>query len=657
MPRGQQKVRLTRADLPEVSKLSNGEYGYVVRYRIISEDQNRFSHWSPIREISGIDVTAVEGSLVLSESSIQAVWGDDNIGRKYDVFVKFNDGEYFYHGTTSTHQYSFLFTEGDTSAQVAVQIASTNKERAVGLEIFESDVLDVSGLILSPVEVLGSMAVTNNLGQIFWGDDNQSPQYDIFINEEFDVLEASLTSNKATITITGSHSLSVGDTVEVSGDVTTERVIDDSFAPPAMTSTSIRSAIRLDNGQMIIAGSIDAIDGETRTDIARLNADGSLDTDFNPVITGSYLTTALIQTDGKILIGGNFNAVGGVTRNHIARLNSDGSLDTDFDPNAGSWVNSIALQSDDKIIIAGSFTTIDGTARAGIARLNSDGTLDTSFEVVLDTDSSFASIQPDGKVLVCGFGGGADDAHVFRVNSDGSKDVTFTHPVVDNTVRKVYPQSSGKVLIVGNFSDVDGSSRETIARLNSDGTLDTGFTPPFPDGDVRSALELSDGSILIGGLFTDLDGTSRNRIAKLASDGTLDADYDPDANGNVRFFQEQPNGDVIFSGGFNEVGGVEQNYVAIEIFDPSILNGIHEITEVPSSSSFSYDLVGDDIAASSSEATASGYFYVGSTPTHQFLTAVDPYAVSVTGKVQVGGEQVELSESLTIFESEPVNLV
>ena len=52
MPRGQQKVRVPRTDLPEVSRLSDGTYGYVVRYRIISEDQNRFSHWSPIRELT-----------------------------------------------------------------------------------------------------------------------------------------------------------------------------------------------------------------------------------------------------------------------------------------------------------------------------------------------------------------------------------------------------------------------------------------------------------------------------------------------------------------------------------------------------------------------------------------------------------------------------
>ena len=37
-----------------------------------------------------------------------------------------------------------------------------------------------------------------------------------------------------------------------------------------------------------------------------------------------------VQSDGKILIGGGFTTVGGETRNCIARLNTDGSLDTDL---------------------------------------------------------------------------------------------------------------------------------------------------------------------------------------------------------------------------------------------------------------------------------------------------------------------------------------
>lgn len=46
--RGQQKAFLPATQLPPITELGDGTYGYVVRYRIASEDSNRFSHWSPI---------------------------------------------------------------------------------------------------------------------------------------------------------------------------------------------------------------------------------------------------------------------------------------------------------------------------------------------------------------------------------------------------------------------------------------------------------------------------------------------------------------------------------------------------------------------------------------------------------------------------------
>jgi hypothetical protein len=37
-----------------------------------------------------------------------------------------------------------------------------------------------------------------------------------------------------------------------------------------------------------------------------------------------------MQSDGKLLIGGRFTTVNGVGRTNIARLNEDGTLDTGF---------------------------------------------------------------------------------------------------------------------------------------------------------------------------------------------------------------------------------------------------------------------------------------------------------------------------------------
>jgi len=68
--------------------------------------------------------------------------------------------------------------------------------------------------------------------------------------------------------------------------------------------------------------------GAVRNRIARFNTDGVVDSNFYPGSGASLDVNALaIQTDGKIVIGGSFATVGGVSRSGIARLHVDGSVD------------------------------------------------------------------------------------------------------------------------------------------------------------------------------------------------------------------------------------------------------------------------------------------------------------------------------------------
>lgn len=138
MPRGQEQVRVPRSDLPELSKLANGNYGHIIRYRVVSEDQNRFSHWSPIAQLEVPAVTQVEGDVGVSGNIIQTVWSDEENRPSYDVFVDFDNSGYSYHGTTPIHTYSFLSNISYSTVQVAIQVASIEKERASSITIFES---------------------------------------------------------------------------------------------------------------------------------------------------------------------------------------------------------------------------------------------------------------------------------------------------------------------------------------------------------------------------------------------------------------------------------------------------------------------------------------------------------------------------------------
>jgi uncharacterized delta-60 repeat protein len=124
------------------------------------------------------------------------------------------------------------------------------------------------------------------------------------------------------------------------------------------------------DGKVFIGGS-----SNSTNRVARLNADGSPDGSFYPGAgANGFVSSIVVQADGKALIGGNFTIVNGANRNRVARLNANGRLDSGFNPGTGAdgWVRSIALQSDGNVLIGGDFLTVNGVWRPHVARLYGD---------------------------------------------------------------------------------------------------------------------------------------------------------------------------------------------------------------------------------------------------------------------------------------------
>jgi hypothetical protein len=131
------KVTIEKKDFPPLSP--NGEY--LLRYRIISEDKNRTSHWSPIYKVDVSNfIDPVFGDLQISNNdrAINAFWEASDIASSYDVFVSFGIynvgtatiswGSYAYHGSSATTSYSFLRPTAVTDIRVKVQLSGIEKE-------------------------------------------------------------------------------------------------------------------------------------------------------------------------------------------------------------------------------------------------------------------------------------------------------------------------------------------------------------------------------------------------------------------------------------------------------------------------------------------------------------------------------------------------
>ena len=240
----------------------------------------------------------------------------------------------------------------------------------------------------------------------------------------------------------------------------------------------------LSNGKILVGGFFENYNGIIRNDIALLNSNGSLDLTFNPGsgFTGGqwdgWVISIYVQTNGKIVVGGSFASYNGVSRNNIARLNADGSLDSIFDPLSGFNydVRSVEVQSDGKIIIGGVFTSFDGFSRNGIARLTSSGSLDTSFNPFIGFDGSVQStlIQTDGKIITGGaFSNfnGVSRKNIARLETNGSLNNSFdpgtgaTGQLNNEYIMTLAMQSDGRIIAGGNFNSFDGVSRNNITRL------------------------------------------------------------------------------------------------------------------------------------------------------------------------------------------------
>jgi len=158
---------------------------------------------------------------------------------------------------------------------------------------------------------------------------------------------------------------------------------DTSFNNPTLNG-AVHCTTVLPNGNILVGGQFtQAVQtvGSTSTPydrpfLMRISSSGIYDTNFTPSINGPVYCMA-VQADGKILIGGGFTNVGGAARKGIARLNANGTVDSTFDAKitSGSYaVQGIALQADGKVLITGAFTQFNNSAtpRMYVARLQND---------------------------------------------------------------------------------------------------------------------------------------------------------------------------------------------------------------------------------------------------------------------------------------------
>jgi uncharacterized delta-60 repeat protein len=347
----------------------------------------------------------------------------------------------------------------------------------------------------------------------------------------------------------------------------------DGFDPNA--NGTIRTAVIQTDGKILIGGDFTSLSpnggsATARNHIARLNADGTLDSSFNPDANGVVYAIAL-QADGKILVGGVFfssggNSIGGQPRNFLARLDPVTGAADSFNPNPNSDVLAIAVQNDGKILVGGDFNqsngrpTIGEATRNNIARLDPTTGLADSFAPDANNTVSVIVVQSDDKILVGGAFTGANSIggqaryHLARLDVTSGLADSFA-PNPNGIVHAFALQADGKVLVGGEFfgaGSIGGQTRGYIARLDgTTGAVDS-FNPNA-NGEVDAIAVQADGKILAGGLFTgsnSIGNQTRSRMARLDPGTGLADSFNPGANGRVLVIVTQADAKIIACGQF-----------------------------------------------------------------------------------------------------------
>jgi uncharacterized delta-60 repeat protein len=357
--------------------------------------------------------------------------------------------------------------------------------------------------------------------------------------------------------------------------------IDETFSGDGIntfpTTFRARSLALQADGRIFVGG---AMNNGANDDFAvvRLLADGTLDTAFGNAgmvmvpmgIAADDALAMTLQADGKMVLVGTV-VVGSFTQIGVARLSADGTLDTSFSGD-GMLVTSIlsgnhvardvAIDRDGKIVIVGSAAGSSTTNEFFVVRLLADGAIDTSFSGDGKVTAGFASvadnayalaIQADGQILVGGTGASSTDFVLMRFTVSGSLDTSFgANGIVStaigisgtDTIREVLLQPNGRIVVVGSAEDAVGYTRVSLARYfgligeaagptitaigdvainEGDAALSVTFTiddTDTPTGSLSVWASTSNGVLLPDGSFTvtSLGGGSRSLALTPAAD-------------------------------------------------------------------------------------------------------------------------------------------
>lgn len=348
---------------------------------------------------------------------------------------------------------------------------------------------------------------------------------------------------------------------------------------PLYLNGSVDATALQADGRVVVVGAFTSVNGTARANIARLQADGSLDTTWNPVANGRVRAVA-VDAAGAILIGGDFTIAGGLSRAHIAKLaaTGTGSADATWNPNANGSVLAIVVAAG-AVYAGGDFTTIGAQARSRIAKLagGGSGSADAIWDPAANATVAALAAGTGNTLYAAGeftVIGAQPRGHLAKLTAGGSGAVDSTwNPDADAAVKCLLVDNSGALIVGGVFSSIGGSDRAALAKLEPSGS---GASDPSWQADANGAVGSlaldAQGRLYIGGDFIHIGGESIRFLARVQdSDGSvIDPAWQAVPNSSVNALLATSQNTMLVGGDFTRIGEqVRLALASVSIVDAS----------------------------------------------------------------------------------------
>jgi len=349
----------------------------------------------------------------------------------------------------------------------------------------------------------------------------------------------------------------------------------EALRPFPKVAGSVAAIVPDGSGGWYIGGEFTAVGAKPRSCLAQVRADRSV-SDWNPRVTGSPgytnppVVSAIAVRGYHVYIGGAFRGVGGLQRENIGCVDARTGAVLDWNPGThmDGFVGALAIH-DSTVFVGGGFSSMAGLPRSSLAAVNATTGAVTPWQAdviggayalavrgdTLYVGGDFIGICSQVRVMLA-----AVDIHTaqllpFDAHASGMHLDYFPGPRVASLALV-----GDTLYVAGNFTQIGGQPRASLAALNVATGEALPWSPPYPGPQWEgfpprtcTALAVRGGTVYVGGFFEALGGQSHPFVAALSAVTGEPSDWNPKLSDAA--YALAVTGDTVCVGGsFSSVG-------------------------------------------------------------------------------------------------------